>query len=155
MNQRSRISKTKKPRRPTVEASGEFLGFLIGISLSDNQTPLTQKGTRSGLSALGKITAQAWLDLSSQSGVRVDEIVFRSSEIEGLIFLSPNHTDRKLGLLIRLLKSRIAQSVKEKGLSLSPWKKIYQSRPLATKQEVVLARKHIVMEAMTRRKTPA
>jgi hypothetical protein len=154
VNDRSPTAKTKSSRRSKTGPARELRGFLIRIALSNKSASFTQTGSRSGLSALGKLAAQAWVDLGSQEGIRVDAVLFRAQELEGLVFLRAGNPDRGLGLAIRLLKTRIARAAEKIGLP-SGWRKAYQSKSLPGVRDVAAARRRIVREAGALRKKSA
>ena len=101
------------------------------------------------------MAAQAWTELSSQDslgsqdGLRIDMVLFRPDEIEGILLISASpNMERKLGLAMRLLKARIAfAAVKANLAATGMWKRAYQAQPLVTAKEIATVRRRISREA--------
>ena len=109
------VKKKKATGSPQEAPRKEFRAFLIRLSLVSRDSTFLHSGSKSGLSPLGKVAAQAWTELSSQDslgsqdGLRIDMVLFRPDEIEGILLISASpNMERKLGLAMRLLKARIA-----------------------------------------------
>ena len=146
MESHSPSLRKKKPDLSKAASRKEFQAFLVSMALVPGSI-FQFTNARKGLSPLGKLATQVWMDLESMEGLRCDAVQLRGRDMQGLLFLqSSSDAGRKLSLVFRLIKTRISRAAEKAGLSGVAWKRAHRMRVLETSREIAAARRALDRE---------